>query len=213
MKAEWCIGGRSFATQSEVVGYSQSIAAKYDIGDELDPGDTAFMHDVLLRHPRAEQKIGCGVDTITITRLEEYGWRHKVFLIMRLDGTTTDFSWRKCLRVKPISHESYVMEAFRRVVASDVARFKRWYFEKYGNDDGDVRCALTGQWVSYAYSHVDHVKPFRILVGEFLSEMGLSFEDVELIGFSDGQTVKLPRDSSLAGKWRQWHKRHSELRI
>jgi len=213
MAKEWSFGGLSFRTQADVVSYIQSILTKYDLGDVLDESDAAFVYDVLLRHPRADEKIGCGIDDIAVTRLEEYGWRNKVFLAIRMDGTSTDFSWRKCLRLKPIDHASYVRDAFRRVVASDVARFKRVYFDRFANDDGNVRCAITGQWVSYACSHVDHVKPFRILVDEFMMENSIAYSDISLIGFGDGQTVKLPKDAMLAGRWRAWHMEHCELRI
>lgn len=209
----WKFGGVAFRTQGDVISHIQAIAAKYDIGDVLDSADFALMYDVLLRHPRADEKIGCGIDWIGITRIEAYGWKNKVFQLFRFDGTITDFSWRKCLRVKPVDHASYVKDAFRRVVASDVAEYKRVYFDRFANDNGDVRCEVTGLWVSYTRSHVDHVKPFRILMDEYLKAAGVSYDDVEVIGFGDGQSVKLPKDAMLAGNWRRWHKDNAVLRI
>ena len=67
------------------------------LGVELDTPDQAFMLDVLRRHPEAESKIGAGIRAIRITTSQ---WGNRCFEAMRVDGTSVEFSYLKCLKQK-----------------------------------------------------------------------------------------------------------------
>lgn len=67
------------------------------LGVELDASDQAFMTDLLRRHPEAEKKIGPGIRAVRVTT-SKYG--NRCFEAIRVDGTSTDFSYLKCLKQK-----------------------------------------------------------------------------------------------------------------
>ena len=48
-------------------------------------------------HPEAEKKIGAGVKTFQIRNHPEHDTR--CYMVMRVDGTCEDFSYRKCVEI------------------------------------------------------------------------------------------------------------------
>lgn len=75
----------------------KNILHESHLGVELDAHAQAFMMDLLRRHPEAEKKIGTGIRAIRITN-SKYG--NRCFEAIRVDGTSTDFSYLKCLKQK-----------------------------------------------------------------------------------------------------------------
>jgi hypothetical protein len=67
------------------------------IGVELDEPLYRFMLEILKRHPEAGQKIGVGIRAIRITS-SKYG--NRCFEALRVDGTSAEFSYIKCLKRK-----------------------------------------------------------------------------------------------------------------
>lgn len=68
-----------------------------DLGVELDRPLQEFMADILQRHPEAAQKIGPGVRAIRVTT-SKYG--NRCFEVLRVDETSAEFSYLKCLKRK-----------------------------------------------------------------------------------------------------------------
>ncbi|XP_024518933.1 uncharacterized protein LOC9651091 isoform X3 [Selaginella moellendorffii] len=70
---------------------------KYRVGHTLDEYDAKLIQEEVLRfHPRAAEKIGCGVASIMINYHPDYN-RSRCFMINRLDESVCDFSYRKCM--------------------------------------------------------------------------------------------------------------------
>ncbi len=207
------IAGRTFKSMAKVADHIRFIVGRYVDYESLDNEDVEFMLAILERHPRASEKIGCGVISMHIESTMEFGGRSRGFWLLRNDGTGTDFSWRKCLRMKPVGHDANVRSALRAIVASDVATYKHALFGGLADKDGLVRCPKTGRMITFDESQVDHVEPFAVLVDRWLAECGLTYDAIEVIGFGDGQAVKMLKDSSLASRFRLWHNSHAQLRI
>ncbi|BBN04561.1 protein MpNRPD1 [Marchantia polymorpha subsp. ruderalis] len=71
-----------------------------NVGDTVDAeSQKMLLQDVLIHHPRREEKFGCGVISVKVDNHPEYP-STKCFHVIRTDGSTSDFSYRKCLEAK-----------------------------------------------------------------------------------------------------------------
>merc|ERR1712217_652255 len=65
-------------------------------GDRLNAQDFRLVREILEYHPEAASKVGVGVQAIKVDASLHEGSR--CFWVIRRDGTTEDFSVRRCLR-------------------------------------------------------------------------------------------------------------------
>ncbi|CAL5065410.1 unnamed protein product [Urochloa decumbens] len=71
---------------------------RYANGGFLSPDDEKVVVEKLLsHHPRADEKIGCGLDGIMVDRHPEFRQSRCLFVV-RTNGDWEDFSYRKCVR-------------------------------------------------------------------------------------------------------------------
>uniref|UniRef100_A0A0E0EPE7 Uncharacterized protein n=1 Tax=Oryza meridionalis TaxID=40149 RepID=A0A0E0EPE7_9ORYZ len=54
------------------------------------------LRQVLVHHPSSEDKIGCGVDAIMVGKHPDFR-KSRCLFIVRTNGETEDFSYRKCI--------------------------------------------------------------------------------------------------------------------
>ncbi|XP_073277159.1 protein DCL homolog, chloroplastic [Primulina huaijiensis] len=92
---------------------------RYMDGERLTHEDEKVVVDKLLvHHPRSEDKIGCGMDSIMVDRHPQFKHSRCLFVV-RTDGGWIDFSYQKCIRAyirdKYASHaERFIKEHFKR---------------------------------------------------------------------------------------------------
>jgi hypothetical protein len=67
------------------------------LGVELEAAETDLLRDLLARHPESDQKAGAGIRAFRTTT-SKYG--NRCFEVLRVDGTSAEFSYLKCLRKK-----------------------------------------------------------------------------------------------------------------
>ncbi|BAF24492.1 protein DCL homolog, chloroplastic [Oryza sativa Japonica Group] len=73
-------------------------SARYGDGAFLSPDDQkAVVEKVLVHHPTSEDKIGCGVDAIMVGKHPDFR-KSRCLFIVRTNGETEDFSYRKCIK-------------------------------------------------------------------------------------------------------------------
>jgi hypothetical protein len=84
-----------FARKGDAIAFFKVMLHRYDVGDKVSAADEVMLRAVLALHPRADEKIGCGVKHFSV-RSADFG--SKCFWINRPDGTTEDFSYRTCIR-------------------------------------------------------------------------------------------------------------------
>ncbi|XP_039808888.1 protein DCL homolog, chloroplastic-like [Panicum virgatum] len=71
---------------------------RYGNGGFLSPNDEKVVVEKLLSyHPRADEKIGCGIDGIMVDRHRGFRFSRCLFVV-RTNGDWEDFSYRKCLQ-------------------------------------------------------------------------------------------------------------------
>lgn len=81
--------------------------------------DKEFLHYILKKHPEYNKKIGAGLKDffVKVTPYNTLG-----FCILRVDGTSTDFSFYKCI-TKP-SKKAEIKSACRKAIESSIEEVK-----------------------------------------------------------------------------------------
>lgn len=89
------IGSLYFAKRGDATAFLRVMLNRYDIGDKVTAADEDVLRAALALHPKADEKIGCGVTHFSV-RSADFGSR--CFWINRPDGTTEKFSYATCIR-------------------------------------------------------------------------------------------------------------------
>ena len=209
---QYMIGGQTFRTQKDLVAHVQTILSRYRDGETLDMFDTAFMTDLLRSHPEASQKFGCGLAVVFVAENPMYpGKRNRGFWLRRIDGSTTDFSYRECINAT--SHDKKVLRAMRAAVEPDTLAFKQAAFDNAPS--GLLRCPDTDELLTFTTAHVDHKAPktFDVLAREFLKQEGLDFSDIAIVESKDNEYQDYLVSNELKRRWVTFHNSHAELEI
>lgn len=202
----YTIAGRFFATQKDLAAHVSAMLRDYGqyAPAQLLGDDAAFMGDLLLRHPSAERKIGCGVAALWVRRNGAFG---NGFYVERTDGTLVDFSYKQCIR--PFTHASKAKFAFRRAIDDQVLAVKKAVF-----DDGAlITCPITGEPIVWETAHVDHEPPttFAALLADYCALRGIDLDSLELYEPRSGIGKLLP--PAIERDWSDWHRAHARLRV
>lgn len=108
MSTRMANNGSLKAACQEILGkYETKLSALGDGGRNrsfLTREEFDIVYSALQRHPKATEKIGCGVSKIFVQR-DNYG--SYCFHLQRVDGTEEDFSYRKIFKMISPSEESH----------------------------------------------------------------------------------------------------------
>jgi hypothetical protein len=207
------IGGLNFASKAAAAEHFRRMLHQHEIGIPiLEPAATELQW-LLERHPEYRDKAGCGVEHFSV-REAIYGTR--CFEIVRVDGSTTDFSFTTCVNGKAPSAVAQAIEALRAEVADDITEKKRELFRDCGNAEGKLPCALTGALIAIDGAHADHAPPrtFGTLAIAFLEARGIDPAAPGLITpHADNQYQPRLLDPELARAWRAYHHKLAVIRV
>lgn len=197
--------GESFATKKALTAKVQAILHATPEGQLLGSYDAAFMHVLLERHSEAGQKIGVGVRSFS-TRNPGYGPASKCFCLTRIDGTTTDFSYLKCITPEDNPLKDF-QAACRTAVVPQIQSLKAHAF----SSAAVYSCPVLGTPITIETCHVDHIPPrtFASIVDAFITEHGL--RDVE--PGKDNDTECRFADPADADLFAAFHAARAHLRI
>ena len=81
--------------------------------------DKEFLKELLKLHPKHESKIGCGIKDFFIKKTI---YNNLGFNIVRFDGSTTDFSFMKC--INPKNKLSKIKCACRNAISTTIQKLK-----------------------------------------------------------------------------------------
>lgn len=195
------VAGESFPTKRALTERCRGILYGGGSGVPLGAEDFRFLLGLLGRHRKAAAKIGCGV--ASFERAEEYrGTRH--FVVVRVDGTQTDFSFLACITPPSLAQE--LRAACRSAVAADVAAFKVAAFA-----GAAPVCPVRGCALSWDAAHVDHESPsFEDLAAAFLRGCD---PPPALADEEDGATEVRFADTAVSARFRAYHLERAKLRI
>ena len=166
------------------------------------PEDEAFLRELIVRHPNCTAKIGAGISYFEIRKSKNFGQNQ--FWLQRVDGTATDFSFRRCVNGKDPSHRATVLAAMRRLIVDQVLDFKSRALTP------DARCSLTGAPLHNANVHVDHDPPFIEIARAFFEEVG-GVEKILLAPEANGEIGRLFLDQDMARRWSDFHRARATL--
>jgi uncharacterized protein DUF3223 len=203
------IGELSFATIAEALEYFGAMLNRYELGDFVDDADTRALLALAERHPNYEQKRGVGILGFMVERA---GYNARGFHIIRTDGTSTDFSYRKCLETR--TPTALFIGALRTEVQDDILEAKRQYFADHADAEGRS-CRLTGARTTIDESHADHAPPytFQILADTFLAAREIVPDIALLTPPADNQLGRRLLDRELAADWRVYHHWWADIRV
>lgn len=170
----------------------------YEIGTTVSASDTATLSELLLSHPRAEEKIGSGVVGFTV---EEGGYGTRCFFVHRTDCTRVDFSYLSCFRKK---QPDLFSKAARKSIEPSVALFRDTL-------PASFECPILHIPIMRRTAHIDHAPPntFRRIVQLFIEEFGVRIENVRYDRTGIGVIFL---DTDLADWFRDFHDEHAVLR-
>lgn len=184
-----------FKTKKALKDYTKTLLNSYAPQTNLTPKDFDFIRDLVDRHPRADQKIGIGIQSISV-EMSPLNKNYKQFRIHRYDSSTTDFSYIRCIDGK-ISKERLFKMACRTAIAPQIQEFRNKHSPQENNG-----------------THVDHHQPsFDTLVNNFYLSDPFPFEELEIEGFDDNQMTKRFIDKDLEQRFADYHRTHANLRL
>lgn len=202
------IGANSFKSKADAKNHARAIMARHAVGEPITGVDELFLRDLITCHPEAIQKTGCGISYFT-SQIDPVWKTTRCFVIVRNDGSTTDFSFHTCIDGN--DHRKDVLHALRHAVADQIITFQRCAFAC----GVPIVCPYTGERLSASACHVDHVPPdtFLQLVGRWMAQESLQYPDLKLVDNADNQWVRILKDDSLSSSWQRFHICNANLRI
>lgn len=208
--AEMTIGGAWFRSKAEAGRMVRRILNETPLGDRLRGESARFILALLARHPKVEDKIGPGVESIRVDLAPVY--RTRQFQIERVDGSCVDFSYVVCLHGKEWSQEQQVRWACRAAVREQVQGYRDEALAAAGGY-GVARCAVSGLLLEQGEMHIDHESPwtFDALLAGWLEASGLGWSDVGLCEPADGIGIAL--EEPYRSAWRTHHGACARLRL
>ena len=165
--------------------------------------DKKFLMKILLMHPNASEKIGCGVKDFFVGK--------GCFWLVRQDNSTTDFSYIKCLQGKHYPLQEFSM-CCRAAVSEYVFYIKLKLYNEQ-NVDGFIVCPISGQKVDFSNIHIDHHKPkFREIVRSFIKDNNIEVSS-DMVARGDKQLGIKFRDIELAKRFLEYHNKIATFRL
>lgn len=170
------------------------------------PLAVASLTDLIENH-HDKEKIGVGIDYFFVAPSPAH--HGKCFNIQRLDGSCTDFSYRKCIS-RPTS-KTKVLRALRHTVDQCIRRKKLDLFMATQMTGGIV-CPLTKRPLEWETCHADHQAPFtfEVICHFFLDKESFEWDTFPL---SNGDNAFGSVEHSLADKFRTFHNKHAHMRL
>jgi hypothetical protein len=147
------VGDTVYPSKSAVTKTCQKILNGYTYQGTIIEKDAQFLDQLLMRHPRADEKRGCGVRRFYVS---PDGFKGRCFRVERIDGSDIDFSFITCINGKPRTLKSSLAEACRQAILPQIFEFRDRVMLAF-NVRGYVKCSISGQqiWDSQAI-HIDH---------------------------------------------------------
>ena len=187
------IGNEHFDTKGKAKARCREILDAY-VGRDILPGaDWDFVLALFENHPHFAEKQGTGVTGFRVVTegptIGKNASRH--FEVVRSDGTTTDFSYEKC--IDGVSKRADCLEAMRAAVADQL-----WATRVMaGGVDPD--------------RHAHHAGiTFNELASLWMKQEGLTFETVAVQRPADGIGKEMAYTDQMLS-WYAFHQEHAEL--
>lgn len=196
-----------FSKKTKAKEFFKEMLNRYKDGEEVNQDDHVLLHELLLRHPDASDKIGVGVKRFFRALSPDHPT--SCFHVEREDGKSTDFSYPECVSsVKP-TLEQYFYRACRQSVSETLTTKKNKIF-----DQGPVRCCKTNEVVGKENSEFRHTTPpFSKIVNDFKKELNYPINKTMFHEDADLQYTTRFSDKEIENKFIAFHQKVANLDI
>lgn len=204
----YMLAEQEFTSKRAIEGKMREIVATYPEGTILELTDHDLVEALLNWHPNSEQKIGIGVRSIK--KVISAKWKTPGFMILRTDGSSTDFSWRQCLY--PRTKRADVVKACREAVSGQIMEYRNDFLDKW---EGPYTCPITLKDTPVTELHVDHTPPwtFAVIFDAWIKANKINISTVKLEGHGDNSEMIEFADSELAESFANCHLKFAKLRM
>jgi hypothetical protein len=200
------VGKFTFKTKSKATEKTKEILNSATFGIPLTGESHEFMVGLIALHPRAADKIGCGIDNFTVNRNYMGG---RGFYLNRMDGSTIDFSYPACISGKEES-----VQVIAKVVLRKAIEFQNWALRDSELSKGKVMCPYTGETITRDNYHVDHYDPkFKDLVSMWLTTNQLELKDIKVSDPEGKDPRHSMADVHQMLSWQTFHIDRSKRRL
>jgi hypothetical protein len=202
----------TFPSKQDAMTACKTMLARYRNRQTINDDDSEFLRALIQRHPEACQKIGAGIKRFFRAGT---GQGTDCFWLERVDGSTTDFSYKSCINARGKSIYQEFSEACWQAVREDLDRAKKEHFSKHADAEGKVPCDITGERIGWKEAHLDHKKPmtFQVIVLTFIQADSIDIRPELLSSPGDKQFVTTFADKNVEMRFRAYHHGLAKLRI
>lgn len=196
------LGKYTYASKEELKGKLKSFLAESPDGLILHPILVEKLHELLLLHPRAEEKIGVGIQNFAVARNQRGSG--KSFKIIRIDGTEERFSYKMCIEGQMVTNRAKVIEALRFAIKPQLLEFRQKVYLP-------ITCGISGRIITtHKELHIDHKIPFWSLVQNFCLQKNIDLNILETEG--NGENIRLV-NKKIELEFQDFHRKHAELQV
>ncbi|AZR41998.1 DCL family protein [Marinobacter salarius] len=198
-------GAYQFKSKKSATEEARRRINQYQAGQPLNFQDELFFTSLLTLHSEYEKKKGAGIDYIQVERDFH---NNRCLFIHRVDGTSIDFSWVRC--IQPASSKTVVSMAFRRAVKDIVMKYKS---ERLADV---IMCPVLGIELTISNSHASYTNPsFDDLLSDFLQQRQIKIESVALTNPEpcDLDQRGMIADPKLREEWVCYHKNNAAFQL
>lgn len=206
------IGNAVFKTKKAAVEHIREVLYRYPPNQPLGGVDLIFICDLLLLHPDADSKIGAGIKSIIVEDEVEFN-KTRHFSVVRIDGSSDNFSFNKCLSPNLNDPIKLFKSAARRVIEDQIISFRDGSF-LLADSTGKIPCVLTLELIDKNNSHVDHIPPnsFDKIVLDFIRINSINVDLVEFIEPPTG-IGRVFVDEEIKNSFADYHQANAQLRV
>ena len=195
------IGNTTFNSKAEAAKKCRQLQDLHFRKGNIEGEDRLFLEELFKRHPRKESKLGGGITAIWCDLAPEIP--SKCFYVRRVDGTTIDIAWTRCLN-KP-DRRADVLRIMRRAVMEQIVAFKTKTFSNLETTPSAIS-SLPLKWNEV---HVDHHNPsFLVLAEKWRNGQPWDNFQLDLTENLGKFANELDRKS-----WCDYHEKNANLRI
>jgi Protein of unknown function (DUF3223) len=191
------LGDRQFPSKAAALRYIKDLRMTHPLDVPLRAPYHAQICDLISHHPGRVEKAGPGIDHFTVSLSQ---WGNREFHLHRVDGTSVNFSYTKCLEPKaPALRDAKL--AMRREVQEDILEAKWQWWENHADESGYIVCPISGDVITGDQADADHAPPytFDVLATTYLVAHEIE-PDENFVG-SD----YLMADRKHAARWRRFN--------
>ena len=199
------IGTEVFTTQTAAEKHIRCLIQNLGICSSVkDANKKSYetIYELCKRHPDSTNKMKDIADfKIVKNKLNSKAYE---LHICRIDGSTTDISWKVCITGRAKTYKNDLFSAFRVSISDQIQEFRLM------NDT--LKCVLCNK--KNIKTHVDHVIHFQKIVEDFLQVYNGSYsKSFDTIDDNTNRCCFTQADTDIKQMFQEYHKNNASLRI